>query len=75
MIEKYILSICYLEFGTNEILSEPYGLFDTFELAEKFAISKIEKMEMEFSERYCSNEEINIDDYYSFDYTIKNICF
>jgi len=73
MIEKFILSICYVEHCNNEIFSEPYGLFDTFESAQRFAILAIEQLEFDFGKKDDSGKSHNIDDYYSFDYTIKKI--
>ena len=69
MIEKYLLSICYVN-NHNEIFSEPYGLFDTFLQAQIYAHEKIDEMRLEYIDDYG---EMIVNESFEFDFTIKKI--
>lgn len=70
MSEKYLLSVCFKN-KYDEIFSEPFGLFDTFEDAEKFADNKIYELRHDFSLEF--DNEYDVDEYFDFDFCIKKI--
>lgn len=70
MNEKYLLSICFIDYR-QEIFSEPFGLFNSFLEAEIFADRKIDELRREFMNNFGSGYDI--DDYYEFDFTIKKL--
>lgn len=70
MAESYLMSVCYLDNNTHEIFSEPFGIFKSFEDAEKCASLIIDDLKLKFFEEF-EGHIIDVDDFYSFDYTIK----
>ena len=68
-IKKYILSIHWTDHH-QELFSNPYGTFDTFDEAKIFAKNKIEEIKNEFIEEY---DEDYVEEYIHCDYTIKSI--
>jgi hypothetical protein len=70
MSEKYLLSVCYKN-NQDEIFSQPFGLFNSFEDAETFADEKISELRQEFAEEFGNFEDV--DEYFEFDFCIKKI--
>lgn len=70
MDEKYLLSVCFKNHN-DEIFSEPYGFFNSFEDAEQFADDKISELRHNFSIEF--NNVHDIDEYFDFDFCIKKI--
>lgn len=67
----YIISICYLTHN-QEVMSEPFGLFNDNISAQAFAIKKIQEIKHELKTQYeCKIEDI--EDLFEFDYTLKEI--
>jgi hypothetical protein len=65
---KYLLSICFINHN-QEIFSEPFGVFLTYDDAQEFAENNIEAKKIEFKKEFDLDDD-DIDELYEFSYTI-----
>lgn len=69
MSVKYMLSVCYLD-NNQEIFSEPFEPFDSYEEAKDFAENKIAELSDELAEELSWTLD-DVEENFTFDYTIK----
>jgi hypothetical protein len=70
MSEKYLLSVCFKDIN-NDIFSEPFGPFESFNSAEEFADNQIYELRMRFAVEFGNIEDV--DEHFEFDFCIKKI--
>lgn len=68
-IEKYILSICWID-NRQEIHSKPFGIFNTMAETIQFAEDKIDEIKDEYIQEY---DEDYINEHLFFNFTIESI--